>query len=287
MLILKDKKVGLCCLAFSPDGQTLAVGGYRGTIQLWDLNTQTLAARPPGCRWSVNAVFFSGEQLCAVEGIELWAWASTTARPRHPRKDRRTVAAIAAAPDGRQVAISFCGGSIEGQSLPDFETQWRMVPRTGGATTLSYSGDGRWLARGDALGNVVVTDVATRKVRHAPAAPGVAEVKAVALSPDGGLFAWCAASHLHLWRLDRLEEVKQHALGRTHFLSVAFHPLGEFFATVNGDGKVDYWDARSGEHRQAFDWQVGKLNDIVFDPAGDRAACCGDTGEVVVWDVDR
>ena len=82
------------------------------------------------------------------------------------------------------------------------------------------------------------------------------------------------------------QAMAQHRLGRTHFLSVAFHPSGDFFATANGDGKVDYWDGHTGEHRQAFDWQVGMLNDVVFDPTGDRAACCSQSGAVVVWDVD-
>src|SRR4029079_17652529 len=112
-------------------------------------------------------------------------------------------------------------------------------------------------------------------------------VKSVALSPDGRFVAWSASAHLYLWRLDPLEAVAHHSVGGTHFLAVAYHPSGDFFATVNGDGKVDYWDGRTGERRESFDWQVGKLHDVVFDATGDRAACCSKTGEIVVWDVDR
>jgi WD40 repeat protein len=68
---------------------------------------------------------------------------------------------------------------------------------------------------------------------------------------------------------------------------VAFHPSGAFFATANGDGKVDSWDSHTGERRESFDWGFGKLNDVTFDATGDRAACCSEAGEVVVWDVDR
>jgi hypothetical protein len=50
---------------------------------------------------------------------------------------------------------------------------------------------------------------------------------------------------------------------------------------------VDFWDAATGQRRESFDWGVGKLNDIAFDPAGDRAAVCSNSGQVVVWDVDR
>ena len=65
-----------------------------------------------------------------------------------------------------------------------------------------------------------------------------------------------------------------------------FHPSGNFLASANGDGKIDYWSL-SGEPLQSFDWGVGKVNDVTFDPTGDRAACCAQSGDVVVWDVDR
>jgi WD40 repeat protein len=76
-------------------------------------------------------------------------------------------------------------------------------------------------------------------------------------------------------------------IGRTHFLGAAWHPSGDFFATANGDGTVDFWDTRTGARRESFDWEAGKLHDVTFDANGDRAACCSLTGKVVVWDVDR
>jgi WD40 repeat protein len=114
-----------------------------------------------------------------------------------------------------------------------------------------------------------------------------AHVTAVALSPDGRSLACCAARHLLLWRLDPGEEVARHALGRTHFLAVACHPSGRFFATANGDGTIDFWDAQTGQHQQAYDWKIGKLHAVAFSADGDRAACCGEAGQVVLWDVDR
>jgi WD40 repeat protein len=133
---------------------------------------------------------------------------------------------------------------------------------------------------------VGVRDASSGALVHKLGEPKGATVKALALSAHGAV-AWTAGSHLHLWKVDPPQEVAHHSLGRTHFLAVAFHPSGDFFATANGDGKIDYWDARTGAHGEAFDWGVGKLHDVIFDAAGDRAACCSTTGEIVVWDVDR
>jgi WD40 repeat protein len=285
MLLLKNTNNGLSCLAFSPDGQMLAAGGYRGTVLLWDLVAGKLLKKLPGFTRNVETVFFSGNELYGFEGVRLWMWdlAGDDPPQRRGTKDDLAFFAAAGSATGDRVCVALHPG-LSCYSLPHFKSLWHTKftwPRV-----LSFSADGRWLACGDQNGGVQVTDTATRKKWRYPSDFGP-EVKAVALSPDGQLIAWCAARNLHFCRVSPLEEIRHHILGKTHFLSVAWHPSGDFFATANGDGKVDYWDARTGEHRQAFDWGIGKLHDIVFDATGDRAACCGKSGDVVVWDVDR
>jgi WD40 repeat protein len=298
LLILEDqKRVSLNCLAFSPDGRSLAAGGYHGAVRLWDLDTKQLSGSRSTGNWNHSAALFmpDGRGLLVLVGGKLCLFAPDGESLGHRPNDhkRRHFTAATVSTTGRvclgfhpTYQLSRQAGLIE-YALADFAESWKVRAQALGAVTaLSYSRDGRLLACGRSTGEVTVRDALTGAVRHEPdGAPS--EVKAIALAPDGRRVAWCAATQLHLWRLDPPEQVLRYSLGRTFFLSVAFHPSGEFFATANGDGKVDYWDARTGEHRQAFDWNVGKLNDVAFDANGDRAACCGEAGKVVVWDVDR
>lgn len=293
MFTLKQRKVSLNCLAFSPDSRTLAASGYRGLVQLWDLATQRLTLTlSTGNNWNCKAAFFLPDEqgLIVLNYERLWRF--DAAGERHPvrfQQRRQEVFAAAAAPDRRRVCLALGVGhaKIEQYALPGFEEVWKVRPAVSGmVTALCYSGDGRSLACGRITGGITVHDAATGAMLHEPDGAN-SEVKAITLSHDGRHVAWSAGTQLHLWRLDPPAQILRHSLGRTFFLSVAFHPSGDFFATANGDGKVDYWDGRSGEHRQAFDWKIGKLHDVVFDAAGDRAACCSKTGEVVVWDVDR
>jgi WD40 repeat protein len=290
VFILKDDSARLTCVAFSPDGRRLAAGG-EGFVRVWDLDARTLERKDAS--GPTRAVYFpaDGANLLAQRRDDfVTVFRHGGALAHRPADGPQRYQRGCVSPDGRRACL-WCWVRegecrLDEYRLPDFSLTWgRTFERGGVFSAMAYSGDGRVVA-GGTLGESILTHDA----RNGDAARGlhgpVVEVKAVALSPDGGLVAWVGASHLHLWRLDPPEQVLHHNVGRTHFLSVAFHPSGGFFATANGDGKIDYW-AADGRPLRSFDWGVGKLNGVAFDPIGDRAACCSQTGEVVVWDVDR
>ena len=102
--LLDASSGGVYCVAFSPDGSSLASGNVDGTVKLWDIATQTRTAtlthadtdlyNPPatvgGTRsWSIYSVAFSPDSTTLASGnddgtITLWDVAARTAR-RHCR----------------------------------------------------------------------------------------------------------------------------------------------------------------------------------------------------------
>jgi WD40 repeat protein len=292
VLTLRDRKSPLTSLAFSPDGRRLAAVGAGGVVRAWELATQRLVVRRiTHAYWANDAVFFmpDGEGLLVHSGWRLYRYGGD-GKPMGawPRSFNASVTAAAVSWDCKRLVLGVnrFQGALHQFALPEFEPIWKRRAEFGGRiSALACSRDGRLLACCLSRGETYVCEAATGKVVHELDGAS-SEVKAVALSPDGRRITWCAATQLHLWRLDPPEQVLRHSVGRTHFLSVTFHPSGNFLASANGDGKVDYWDA-DGRPLQSFDWGVGKLNGVTFDATGDRAACCSQTGEVVVWDVDR
>jgi WD40 repeat protein len=291
---LKHRKYYLECVAFSPDGRSLAACGGRGTVQVWDLDARRLKHHSKTGAHANGAASFTHDarRLLVLDYDTLHCFdfaAGTRGVLRSARAGREFVSA-AFSPDRRRVCCTYREGlpslppefGIEQYALPEFAFTWgaKRLPYLAAA----YSADGRTLAT-DEGGNVALWDadagVVTSRVE------GTFGYERLALSPDGAVAAWVGSS-LCFWRLDAGGKIRSHdrALDRTAFHSVACHPSGRFFATAKGDGMVEYWDARTGERLRAFDWGVGKVNDVTFDDAGDRAACCSQTGEVVVWDVD-
>jgi WD40 repeat protein len=245
---------------------------------------------------SVHAVAFLGPEslLAAAWSVCAWDLGGEADQPRPSRRlEPRGYFGYAAAlsPDRTTLAASYYanedGSRFGAFRLPEDELRWQ-TEAMGGYESLpvafAFSPDSETIYAGIPSGSVHAYDAATG-IERGEAARVADDLKAIAVSPDGRL-ACAAGPNLHLLALDPPAEITRHLLGRTPFFAVSFHPSGGFFATAGGDGTVDYWDARSGAHRQAFDWGVGELYDVAFDPTGDRAACCGKTGEVVVWDVD-
>ncbi len=304
MFVLKNRDAVVNAVAFSPDGTLLAAAGYWGYLRLWDLAGRSLRfERRPSTSNQSHVFFAPGDRLYSFDYMLATYDTKTGDGIASPRTRGRLPTVLATAP---WPVPCYCvaypaSRSFACHTLSDRRQIWRRTIPGGDdetytrvntlfprllVTAVAFSGDGKTVAVGCGTGETHVLRVADGKPVARIVVPKQPAVKAVALSPDGTRLATCAASHLRLHAVaEPPTEVKHTTLGRSHFLSVAWHPSGEFFATTCGE-TVTFWDAGTGERRNSFDWGVGKLGDVTFDAAGDRAACSGGAGEVVVWDVD-
>jgi hypothetical protein len=269
---LRRHRGAVGCLAYAPDGRTLASGGQDGAIRLWDLPGGGGQVLRDTQRGVVRSLAFSpdGRRLAAAGiGSLLWVW---------------DIARGTGAPStgGAAIAVAFAPDSTTLRWIDDAGTRWTSAVAGGekaergtstrGTIAAVFSGDASRVALGDGDGTVRV-DGTTLQVHTSD------PIGALAFSPDGHTLAAAANRTVQLWdttawslacRVDAPDAVR----------AVAFAPDGRTLAVV-GDA-VRLYDAAAGDLRAVLSGPAG--NALAFSPDGAALAVGGMDGTVRLFD---
>jgi WD40 repeat protein len=282
------------CLAFSPDGKSLAAG-RPWSVELWDLATGSQHRRLEGHR------HFSRSLAFAADGQSL-----LTVGHRRGGHWRGAVQAVMLDPATGRAVAEFVGPASDQTGLtralsPTFALWVRPGPTE----------------KSDPI--VTVTDVPANRPRVLFDAPG--PPRDAVLSPDGTTLAAAVRGDVVLWSLtDATPPPTPQAAGWLRWLSrpariavspltprlrlsagaeridaLAFTPDGRRLLAGSAAGKVREWDvpeltgetpATPHDPRAVFDWEVGPVTAMAVAPDGLTAAVGGASGRVAVWDVE-
>jgi WD40 repeat protein len=290
VFVMKDRKADLTHVAFSPDGQYLASAGPN-VVRIYDLSARRCVAEGEQEVGDCECLSFLADGQTVIthrEGVVLAQDRTTLKRLwRHPKNYGTYLFRVAVSPDRTRLVAAYTY-LIKLFDLPGLGTRWKAnAPEQYVVQVVTLSADNRVFAYAAHHDSVRFLDATTGARRGVLPHTADSCERALALSPDGSRLVYCAGRHLRLFTLDPVSAVNHHEISRTTLNGVAFHPSGRFFATAASDGKVDLWDAATGERRESFAWRAGRPQAVAFDDAGDRAACVTATGRVVVWDVDH
>jgi WD40 repeat protein len=250
---LENRRDGLLCLAFAPDGSLLAAGGRAGSITVWDVQRRS---REPGTSVSVGpvaALSFTGDSRAVLAALRsqryggepgrLLCW---NLRPLHPL-----------------------------QSL-DWEGDVESAAINPTRDLLAIAGQYR---------GVELWEIGRR--RQEPAFWLPSRVRGLCFSPgQGRLLAVAGGRVVQVWDLDHRAWVASCEGHRGDVLALAFAPDGRLLVSGGMDRTVRLWETVSGRQLASWDWQVGAVHAVAFAPDGMTAAAGGDKPQVVVWDVD-
>jgi WD40 repeat protein len=298
-----DHPEAITCLAWSPQGNTLASGNSVGRLAFWDLEQRRvrLNFRLPGARegfWAehTSSVAYApdGARLVVTTGTfppYVRVYQADTDHLLLQVEGGWSANAAVFLSDDSVISAGGIGYGAHDGGYPIYRwnpaTRRRRKVMAGHAAdiyTLAVSPDDRLLATGGADKTARLWDVEKGVEGHILNLRS--RVREVGFAPDGRTLAVASARVISLWETDtgkRIRRLRGH--GETVH-SIAFHPTGRWLASASEDGTARFWEVSTGQVCAAFDWQVGPARTIRFAPDGLTAALGSKDGSLVVWDVD-
>lgn len=282
-------------VAFSPDGRTIATGGYDGVVRLWDAATQRKIGTPLiGHNDGITSLAFApGGGTLASSSFDGTArlWNVADHQQIGAAFDARAGAiyAVALSPDGKTLLTG--GGADASVRIWDVAAHRRLGKPLGGPAygdaSLAFSPDGRTFASG-IDDDLRLWDTNSRT----PIGKGLTRdgygISSVAFSRDGKtLAATDLDGSVRLWNTTTRAPVGKPLIADHRGAeSVAFSPDNTMLATAYDDGSVQLWDVvRHIPVGAAFTGHTSTVWAVAFSPDGSTLASASNDTTVRLWDV--
>jgi RNA polymerase sigma factor (sigma-70 family) len=241
-------------VAVSPDGSTLASGGFDRVVRWWDAATgKELRSSGLHPDYVIDMVFsLDGKRLYSCCGTVYFWEVATGKQIEQTAVLEKGCIALALSPNGKTLAM----GTITGLRL--WDTAGNISVRLLGdakeaVSSVAFSPDGRWLAcTGDQL-RVHVWDLQTQKEVYTFKGMGAAAYNfwGVRFSPDKKLLAATRAGETYVWDLITGKEVGK--FGREqNGRGVVFSADSKKLIAPGRDGWPHLWDIASGKELAWF-----------------------------------
>ena len=274
-------------LAFSPDGETLAVVGYEGLVRIWDTETGEQIGMITGHPHAISGAAFSPDSrlIAGLIGSAIVLWDADTGERSSKLSEIRIEASSAAfSPVGGLIAL---GGDGE-VHLWDLNADAPVRTLTGlpdDVGRLAFSPDGSLVAgagtsRQPAVG---LWDARTGELLHPFPRPS-GEITSLAFSWDGHTLA-IASRHggVKLWDVRTGEVQRNLKEFESEVVSAAFSRDGRTFAISTVDALI-LWNTTTWRKVRTIDAKTVLGSYIDFHPTGEWIARGVSSGNIRIWD---
>ena len=288
-------------LAWSPDGQTLAIGSSDDKVNLWDAQTNKirrsiqLGSNVVSLAWSPDSMMIATGTWTENEEPTVILWDADTGDTGQtisiPTQRLRT---LSWSPNGKMISIGLAENTIlfwniENDVIDILDVQFDEI------LNLAWSPSEQLLAAGLQDGTVAVIDSSTHRLldRLIYSPNGMGYIADISWSPDGTSLAaaFCdsesspsATCDLVVWDPTNRQSRRAFQSGDYDITSVDWSPSGRYIASAYLSGDVTLYNPQTGKLARTFKTSLGQTL-VAWSPNGQRLAACTEDGSVLVWNL--
>jgi WD40 repeat protein len=301
-------------LAYSPDGQLLAIGSCSSLDEQWNCSTGQLILRDADGldligetltahnNWIVSLAFNNDNSLLATGSwdhtVILWDISDPAAPEKLSITEHSTgVQTVTLSPDGKILA----SGSEDGQvnfwdvgnpMFPRLLSSLAVTSRYG-VSKLAFSPDGLLLASSTENGEVILVDVKTGQVIGSSLLGHKGPVRSVVFSPNGQILASAGDDGvIILWDAANRARIGQPLSGHSgEIYSLAFSPDGKNLFSGGAYGKLLLWSIADEDLEQIACAKIARNLtaeevDHYLHISQDKVTCPGVTAQDKLFEAD-
>ena len=272
------------CVAFSPDGKTIASGGMGGQVKIWNadkfaclqtMNVSTAAV------WSVAFTPDGGELLVgSTSGVAFRSAVSGLVRTNFPGR----FASLSG--DGSLLAMSesspFYWEESGAVTLRNPVTGQLLRTLAEPGRALALSRDGKFLAVATETNGARLYETASGKlIRNLPADKPVWSLH---FSPDGDeLLSAGWGGEVSLWETAGNAEPKIFSANNLNVWDADFSPDGKYIITTSSDQTIRFWDRVSLQPKNILRGHENEVWCAAFSRDGKKIVTGGKDQNVMLW----
>lgn len=288
---LKGHEDIVWCVAWAPDGKTLASGSVDGTVRLWDpISTKELAKFDAELGEVVSVTFApDGKTLASShEDGSIILWDIATGKKATVLKGHtNTVHCVAFAPNGKSLASGSEDETVRVWNLETGKEKFVLKEHLDEVWCVTFAPNGEMLASGSGDGTIRIWDTTTGKMR-AVMKGHAGDVYSVAFSPDGKTLASASEDEtVRLWDAATGKESAVLNVDQGWVFSVAYSTDGKLLASGGGDGTIRLWDPSTATGLAALKGHSGEIYSVAFVPNGTMLASASRDTTLKLWETPK
>ena len=303
---------GIMTLTFSADGKTVATGGGKRIVRLWDTATHTERATLKGHNGWITAIAFTEDNSTLASGDidkTIHLWDAHTGQLRTTLKAHtHTINTLVFAPDGKTLASGSLDGTIRlwnvntGKELSIIATEHIMDTRA-----VAFSPDNKLCVTATFNGKIQTWDINTGDKLNSFTVAPIALTQAMALSSDASLFVNMSPTHaaivsarngyhverrtagwgnvniIRLWNLNTRVEIDTLQV-KFRPDTLTFTPNNRLIATTTAFSGIRLWEVSTGRETVSFPKVRDRM--LAFSPDSMLLATGGNFNETLVWNAN-